>query len=631
MEGNQRLHSDDNYMRPDNGTVMIREEGMSGGNIECHKALEKNVTEGFVFNSKRDGFSRAAGNHEDQVGPMLGGPFLAQLKSKKKGKGHAYVVPVKEPILANEEFGMCLNVKKELAKGPIDMGSGMAQMEDPGLIQLKGDPEQRHYGWILLRRLRDLSRLPWFCAGDFNEILHDNEKHGGLMRPHRLMNDFKERGEGSGKRGHRFHFESCWAERVECRELVDRSWDVANGENEVDRVVLEIQNCTKQLGGIKRSELDCTMRFRDMEQIIVEYFRNLFTLTVSHDVEVAQVLDSVQSRLLQLSCDVLDVPFSEWSEMFLAKMMVKLGFSDNWIGRVMNYVTMISYSFLLNGVACNNLRPTRAIHDILDVYHMASGQRVNFNKSSICVSKSVFKREADRLTGVLCIRLVHCHDRYLGLPGFAGRNKRELFNNLKDRIWKKVRGWNGKLLSTGGKEGRGLIDASSRWRVSDGNKICIFDNKWIPYPVSFKIISPNVRDDIVHVSQLRAVSGSWNAQLIHEIFLEDDVREILAIPSSVNQSKDILCWHYTSDGNYIVKSGYKLGVFLDDTHYPGSSGSSSDGCWSSLWRLKIMLKVKVFIWRTCKQWLPTMAGLASRHIHVEDVFHVCLKEHGSIL
>ncbi|KAK2635481.1 hypothetical protein Ddye_030273 [Dipteronia dyeriana] len=30
---------------------------------------------------------------------------------------------------------------------------------------------QRHYTWTLLRRLRDMSSLPWVYAGDFNEIL----------------------------------------------------------------------------------------------------------------------------------------------------------------------------------------------------------------------------------------------------------------------------------------------------------------------------------------------------------------------------------------------------------------------------------------------------------------------------
>ncbi|KAK3230442.1 hypothetical protein Dsin_002323 [Dipteronia sinensis] len=52
-------------------------------------------------------------------------------------------------------------------------------------------PDQRHHGWNLLRRLAGLSRLPWLCVGDFNEIISDEEKKGGLPRVKRLMEDFR--------------------------------------------------------------------------------------------------------------------------------------------------------------------------------------------------------------------------------------------------------------------------------------------------------------------------------------------------------------------------------------------------------------------------------------------------------
>ena len=36
-----------------------------------------------------------------------------------------------------------------------------------------GEPKtnRRHHSWDLLRTLKSQSTLPWFCAGDFNEIL----------------------------------------------------------------------------------------------------------------------------------------------------------------------------------------------------------------------------------------------------------------------------------------------------------------------------------------------------------------------------------------------------------------------------------------------------------------------------
>lgn len=44
------------------------------------------------------------------------------------------------------------------------------------------DESQRPKTWDLLRKLRPLSSLPWLCAGDFNEILFNSEKKGGVPK-----------------------------------------------------------------------------------------------------------------------------------------------------------------------------------------------------------------------------------------------------------------------------------------------------------------------------------------------------------------------------------------------------------------------------------------------------------------
>ncbi|KAL5825066.1 hypothetical protein ACOSQ3_021129 [Xanthoceras sorbifolium] len=57
-----------------------------------------------------------------------------------------------------------------------------------------GSPEasQRNHAWLLLKRLFALSSLPWLCGGDFNEILVDCEKDGGLPKQRRLLSNFRE-------------------------------------------------------------------------------------------------------------------------------------------------------------------------------------------------------------------------------------------------------------------------------------------------------------------------------------------------------------------------------------------------------------------------------------------------------
>ena len=44
------------------------------------------------------------------------------------------------------------------------------------------------------------------------------------------------------------------------------------------------------------------------------------------------------------------------------------------------------------------------------------------------------------------------YEEYLRLPAMVGRNKKASFDHLKQRVWKKLQGWEGKLLSQAGRE-----------------------------------------------------------------------------------------------------------------------------------------------------------------------------------
>ncbi|KAL5545701.1 hypothetical protein UlMin_005388 [Ulmus minor] len=54
------------------------------------------------------------------------------------------------------------------------------------------DTSLRTQFWTLLKRLGDVSSMPWLCGGDLNEILFGHEKQGGAARAQYLMNAFRE-------------------------------------------------------------------------------------------------------------------------------------------------------------------------------------------------------------------------------------------------------------------------------------------------------------------------------------------------------------------------------------------------------------------------------------------------------
>ena len=83
----------------------------------------------------------------------------------------------------------------------------------------------------------------------------------------------------------------------------------------------------------------------------------------------------------------------------------------------------------------------------LETYENVSSQKVNMNNTSLFFSKSTLEVMCHAIKETLGVKEIHQYEKYLGLPSLVGRGKRESFNFLKERVWKKLQGWEGKLLS----------------------------------------------------------------------------------------------------------------------------------------------------------------------------------------
>ena len=56
------------------------------------------------------------------------------------------------------------------------------------------------------------------------------------------------------------------------------------------------------------------------------------------------------------------------------------------------------------------------------------------------------------IAAFLGVLSVQQYEKYLSLPALVGRNKKKSFSVIKERIWKKLKGWKEKLLSQAGHE-----------------------------------------------------------------------------------------------------------------------------------------------------------------------------------
>ncbi|KAK3189610.1 hypothetical protein Dsin_029171 [Dipteronia sinensis] len=236
-----------------------------------------------------------------------------------------------------------------------------------------------------------------------------------------------------------------------------------------------------------------------------------------------------------------------------------------------------------------------AIREILVVYAMASGQVVNLNKSAMCINPFTSAANGVKLASIVGVNLVNCLDRYLGLPCFTGRSKRKLFSDITDKVWNKI---------------KGLLSSGLRWRVGTCSAIKIYLHKWVLNPIGFKILSSPTLGSEASVDQIISPSGGWNAPLINCAFSREDARAILKIPLGSVQVDDMLVWHYKTNRCFTVNSGYMAEKSYESN--PSSSDSSRlHDWWSKLWKLSLPLKIKLFIWKACLDWIPTMLNLAS--------------------
>ncbi|KAK9943538.1 hypothetical protein M0R45_009143 [Rubus argutus] len=261
------------------------------------------------------------------------------------------------------------------------------------------------------------------------------------------------------------------------------------------------------------------------------------------------------------------------------------------------------------------------IQRVLCTYGLASGQQVNFLKSSVVFSKNVADQEQVALAAILSVPIVPVHETYLGLPTYVGRAKTDTFHYIKDRLFTKLKGWQGKLLSGAGKEilirvvaqalpshamscflltnnfckdlqqmcarfwwGSSTKKRKIHWKSWEGlcvlkergglgfrdlhafnlsllakQEIATWTEPWIPKPPPYLPISSSLEGSTESVvADFILPSRVWDKQKVLETFEPTDANLILALPLSDRATRDHRVWSPDPKGLFTVKSAYKF-------------------------------------------------------------------------
>jgi len=162
--------------------------------------------------------------------------------------------------------------------------------------------------------------------------------------------------------------------------------------------------------------------------------------------------------------------------------------------------------------------------------------------------------------------------------------------------------------------GREALQEGLFKRVGDGESTNIWRHKWISNHFAGQPITPSNGHQLVNVSELMTENGDWNTELIKNTFLSIDADAILRQPRG-RIGQDFWAWSPEKSGIYSVRSAYKLlyGKKVD-RNQDQVPGSSSDGLWKKLWKIKVPPKVRVFWWRVSNDFLAARQVLFKRHI-----------------
>ncbi|KAL0001429.1 hypothetical protein SO802_015210 [Lithocarpus litseifolius] len=120
-------------------------------------------------------------------------------------------------------------------------------------------------------------------------------------------------------------------------------------------------------------------------------------------------------------------------------------------------------------------------------------------------------------------------------------------------------------------------------------------------------------------------SHSWKCDLVRSLYTLAQASKILQISlSRTDAVQDKLCWKYSNEGHYEVKSAYQ--ILVKDNSVTQGPTLQQKGAWNQIWSVKVPLKLNIFVWKLMRDRLQTMLSLFNRGISSLNLCPLCNEE-----
>ncbi|XP_019181390.1 PREDICTED: uncharacterized protein LOC109176414 [Ipomoea nil] len=161
-----------------------------------------------------------------------------------------------------------------------------------------------------------------------------------------------------------------------------------------------------------------------------------------------------------------------------------------------------------------------------------------------------------------------------------------------------------------------VIEAGARWRVGNGESLHFLSDWWIndkPLGLDDNLNIPDTFANAL-VSDFIKSDRSWDVTALREALPEDIINKIRTIPIPIDgNTTDRLVLSDRTSGTFTVSSAYNSLV--------GTPNDEENWAW--IWKLKVVEKVKTFVWLLLKDKLLTNLERMKRHMTTDSSCASC--------